>query len=163
MIASCTRYIWASIHLFFISCHCLRTNTFYVQFLKTWETNFISNFFTQYRSIIIYLVDEFHETVSVQDSHFYLTDFLGEQRNLLILRTPQCDKFLLLLARLEFLESKPFKYILPNDIHFFRYIDNILIIYPNKYNIETITNKLNNIEPTIKLIPELEKDNFYSS
>ena len=39
---------------------------------------------------------------------------------------------------LEFLESEPFKYILPKDIHFFRYTDDILIIYPNKYNIETI-------------------------
>ena len=32
----------------------------------------------------------------------------------------------------EFLESKPFKCILQNDIPFFKYIDNILIIYPNK-------------------------------
>ena len=32
-----------------------------------------------------------------------------------------------------FLESKAFKYILPNDIHYSRYIDDILIIYPNKY------------------------------
>ena len=53
---------------------------------------------------------------------------------------------------LEFQESQPFKYILSKDIHFFRYIDNILIVYPNKYNIETITNKLNNIELTIKLM-----------
>ena len=37
--------------------------------------------------------------------------------------------------------------------------DDILIIYPNMYNIETITNKLNNIEPTIKLIYKFEKDN----
>ena len=34
----------------------------------------------------------------------------------------------------QFLESEPFKYILPNDIQFFWYIDDILIIYPNKYN-----------------------------
>ena len=60
---------------------------------------------------------------------------------------------------LEFLESKPFKSILIKNIYFFRYIDNILIIYPNKYNIETITNKLNVIEPTIKLTYELKKDN----
>ena len=32
----------------------------------------------------------------------------------------------------EILEFKPFKYILSNDIHYFRYIDDILIIYPNK-------------------------------
>ena len=60
---------------------------------------------------------------------------------------------------LEFLESEPFKYNLPNDIHFVRYTDDILIIYPNKYNIEIITIKLNNIEPTIKPTHEFEKDN----
>ena len=57
-----------------------------------------------------------------------------------------------------FLESKPFKYILPKDIHFFRYIDDILIIYPNKYNIETITYRLNN--RTIKLTYELLNYNY---
>ena len=57
----------------------------------------------------------------------------------------------------EFLESKPFEYILPNDSHYFRYIDNVLIIYPNKYNIHFITNKLNQTEPTINFIYELEK------
>ena len=63
----------------------------------------------------------------------------------------------------KFLQSEVFKYIPPNDIHFFRYIDDILIIYANKYNIETITNKLNNIEPTIKLTHELEKITPYLS
>ena len=33
----------------------------------------------------------------------------------------------------EFLEFKPFKYILPKGIYYFRYIDDIFIIYPNKY------------------------------
>ena len=32
----------------------------------------------------------------------------------------------------EFLESNPYEYILPNNIHNFRYIDDILMIYPNK-------------------------------
>ena len=36
---------------------------------------------------------------------------------------------------LEFLESQAFKHILPDDIHYFRYIDNILIIYPKEHNI----------------------------
>ena len=60
---------------------------------------------------------------------------------------------------LEFLESEPFTYVLPKDIHFFRYIADILIIYLNKYNIETITNKLNNIQLTINLTYEFKKDN----
>ena len=58
----------------------------------------------------------------------------------------------------KFLESEAFKNILPKDINFFRYIDGILIIYSNKYNIEIITNKLINIEPTIKFTYELGKD-----
>ena len=47
---------------------------------------------------------------------------------------------------LGFLKSKPFKYILPNDIHYFRYIDDILIINPHKHNIPSITHRLNQIE-----------------
>ena len=39
----------------------------------------------------------------------------------------------------EFLESQPFKHILPNDIHYFRYIDNILIIYRKEHNIPQMT------------------------
>ena len=53
------------------------------------------------------------------------------------------------------------QYSLLNDIHFFRYIVDILIIYPKKYNIETIPNEVNNIEPTIKLTHELEKNNSF--
>ena len=60
---------------------------------------------------------------------------------------------------LEFLETKPFKYILPNDIQYFRYIDDILIIYPNKYNITSLIQKLNKVEPSIIFTAELEKDN----
>ena len=46
---------------------------------------------------------------------------------------------------LEFLESKSFKHILPNDIQYFRYIDNILIIYPKEHSFHHIKNspKLN--------------------
>ena len=44
-------------------------------------------------------------------------------------------------------------------MYFFIYIDDILIINPNKYYIETNNNKLNNKEPTIKLTYELENDN----
>ena len=58
---------------------------------------------------------------------------------------------------IELLESKPFKYILPNDIHYYKYIDGILIIYPDKHNIHPITQKLNQVEPTINFTYELEK------
>ena len=35
---------------------------------------------------------------------------------------------------LEFLESGPFKYIAPNTAWYFRYIDDILLIYPQDFD-----------------------------
>ena len=56
----------------------------------------------------------------------------------------------------EFLESGPFKYIIPNTAHYFRYIDDILLIYPQDLDLHSITDRLNNVEPSIKFIYELE-------
>ena len=55
---------------------------------------------------------------------------------------------------LEFLESGLFKHI-PNTAHYFRYIDDILLIYPQDLDLH-ITDKLNNVEPSLKFIYELE-------
>ncbi len=60
---------------------------------------------------------------------------------------------------LEFLEANPFKHILPNDIQYFRYIADILVIYPPKHSITSIILKLNKVEPSIIFTYELEKDN----
>ena len=60
---------------------------------------------------------------------------------------------------LEFLESGPFKYIIPNNSSYFRYIGNILLIYPQELNSKRITDRLNDIEPSIKFIYELESNN----
>ena len=60
---------------------------------------------------------------------------------------------------LEFLESQHFKHILPNDIQYFRYSDDILIIYPKVHNIPSIVQKLNHVEPIINFTYELEKNN----
>ena len=57
---------------------------------------------------------------------------------------------------LEFLESGPFKYIIPNTTHYFRYIDDILLIYPQDLDLHSITDRLNNVEPSIKFTYELE-------
>ena len=46
---------------------------------------------------------------------------------------------------LEFLESGPFKHIIPNTAHYFRYIDDILLIYPQDLDLNSITDKLNNV------------------
>ena len=60
---------------------------------------------------------------------------------------------------LEFLEFQPFKHILPNDIQYFRYIDNILNIYPKEHNIPQIVLKLNQVEPSINFTYQLKKNN----
>ena len=47
---------------------------------------------------------------------------------------------------LEFLESGPFKYINPDTAYYFRYIDDILLIYPQDLDLQSITDRLNNAE-----------------
>ena len=59
---------------------------------------------------------------------------------------------------LESLEFSPFKYIIPNTAHYFRYVDNILLIYPQDLDFHSITDKLNNVEPSIKFTYELESN-----
>ena len=60
---------------------------------------------------------------------------------------------------LEFLESGPFKFRLPKDAVYFRYIDDILIFLPENTKIEHIKNKLNTVEPSIKFTHETENNN----
>ena len=57
---------------------------------------------------------------------------------------------------LEFLESGPFKYIIPNTSHYSRYIDDILLIYPQDLGLHSITDRLNNVEPSITFPNELK-------
>ena len=57
---------------------------------------------------------------------------------------------------LEFLGSGPFEYIIPNTAHYFRYIDDILLIYPQDLDLHSITDRLNNFKPSIKFTYELE-------
>ena len=59
----------------------------------------------------------------------------------------------------ESLESQPFKHIPPNDIQYFRYIDDIFIIYFKEHNIPQIVQKLNQVEPSINFTYKLEKNN----
>ena len=56
----------------------------------------------------------------------------------------------------EFLESGPFKYRLPSNPIYFRYIDDIFIFLPQNIKFEEITEKLNNIEPSINFTYEKE-------
>ena len=57
---------------------------------------------------------------------------------------------------LEFIESGPFKHIIPNTANYFRYIADILFIYPQDLGLHSITDKLNNVEPSLKFTYELE-------
>ena len=59
---------------------------------------------------------------------------------------------------LETLEAGPFRQILPTNSTYFRYIDDALIIYPRRTNLETLTAKLNQVEDTIEFTHEKEVD-----
>ena len=61
---------------------------------------------------------------------------------------------------LEFLESDPFKYIITSNPSYSRYIDDILLIYPQDLNLNSIADRLNNIEPSIKFTYEFESNNI---
>ena len=63
---------------------------------------------------------------------------------------------------LEFLESSPFKYTITNTARYFRYIDNILLIYPQDLDLHSINDRLNNVEPSIKFTYELESNSIQS-
>ena len=63
---------------------------------------------------------------------------------------------LLACIYLEFLESGPFRYIIPNTARNFSYIDDILLIYPQDLYLHSITDRLNNVEPSIRFTYELE-------
>ena len=62
---------------------------------------------------------------------------------------------------LKFLESDPFKCIIPKDSLYFRCIGNILYIYifPRNNDLIKITDKLNKIEPPIDFTNEQETYN----
>ena len=57
---------------------------------------------------------------------------------------------------LEFLELSPFKLIILNSARYFRYIDNILRTYSQDLDLHSITDGLNNEEPSIKFTYDLE-------
>ena len=57
---------------------------------------------------------------------------------------------------LELLEAGPFQRIIPSDSHYFRYIDDVLFIYPDNHNLADITHELNSVEPTIEFTHEEE-------
>ena len=61
---------------------------------------------------------------------------------------------------LDFLESGPFKYRLPSNITYFRYIDDILLFLPQDIKIEEITEKQNIVECFINFTYEKESYNI---
>ena len=60
---------------------------------------------------------------------------------------------------LEFLKSGPFEYIIPSSASYFRYIDDILLSYPQDLDLNSITDRLNNVEPSIRFTCEFESQN----
>ena len=59
---------------------------------------------------------------------------------------------------LETLEAGPFQEILPKNSIYLRYIDDTLLICPTRTNIETLTERLNNVDETIQFTFEEEHD-----
>ena len=57
-----------------------------------------------------------------------------------------------------YIESSLFKYRLPSNTPYFRYIEDILIFLPENIKVEEIAEKLNNIEPSISVIDEKESN-----
>ena len=59
---------------------------------------------------------------------------------------------------LEILEAGPFKAIFPPKTTYFRYIDDAFVIYPERKDIDKITEKLNQVEETIEFTVEREEN-----
>ena len=59
---------------------------------------------------------------------------------------------------METLEAGPFKDIIPNTITYLRYVDDILIISPRRFDLKSLQEKLNSVEPSIQFTLEEEKD-----
>ena len=60
---------------------------------------------------------------------------------------------------LEFLESGIFKYIIPCNSNYFRYIKDIQLIHPQEIDLIKISERLNKIKLTIKFTHEPETNN----
>ena len=82
-----------------------------------------------------------------------MNDIFYKKKFYLPMGSPLCG--VLACIYLEFLESSPFKCIIPNTAHYFRYIDDIQLIYPQSLDLHNITDRLNNVEPSIKFTCEL--------
>ena len=96
-------------------------------------------------------------TLCTDLTHFEFDGQLYQQKFGLPMGSPISG--ILACIYLEFLESGPFRKIFPSNIHYFRYIDDALIIYPNNTNLPHLVNNLNKIEPTINFTSEIEKNN----
>ena len=60
---------------------------------------------------------------------------------------------------LEILEFVPIKHIIHSNNSYFTYINDILLIYHRYNNFNRITERLNNVEASIKFTRELESNN----
>ena len=63
---------------------------------------------------------------------------------------------------IEFLDSGPFRFMIPKDSSHFYYIDEILLIYTRNYYLTKFTDRLNNIEPPLDFTYESENNKILS-
>ena len=63
---------------------------------------------------------------------------------------------------LEFLEIDQLYKILPPDTHYYRYIDDALILHPDHIDLDNLVTKMNEVEETITFTYEVESNNTLS-
>ena len=89
--------------------------------------------------------------------HIFISNFYKQKFDLPM--RPPLYAFLACIY-LQFLQSGPFKYIIPNCTRYFRYID-ILLIYPQDLNLNSTIDRLYNVELSIKFTCEIESNNTH--
>ena len=61
---------------------------------------------------------------------------------------------------MEFFENRILSTILPEKAVWFRYVDDIICLWPCNENLDVFLNRLNNLVPSIKFTTEVKNDNF---
>ena len=105
--------------------------------------------------ILTRIVSKLIKICTLCTSHYFQhNDTFYKQKSGLLMSSPLCA--VLACIYLDFLESGPFTYLILSNSNYFRFIDEILLIYTQELNIKRVTD---NIKPPIKFTYELESTN----
>ena len=92
----------------------------------------------------------------IKDSKFVFNEKIYAQKFGMAMGNPLSP--LLSNLYMEFFETKLLKNILPINARWFRYVDDILCIWPDNLDIDSFLNILNSLVPSIKFTLEIERD-----